>query len=442
MSIEDHVLALIEEGNPVPDPDEITDVPVEPAAYLATLNQRSSEVTERDTRVESSDSRKKWLWAAAAALIVITGSIAVLTSGEEPPVANDPSPTTIRNPNAANLLGSWVHVHAARHAESDAIVRAVFENDTYAFVINDVLVDHGTYTADLSSGQVEFVSANDSAGCEPGAKAVASFQVSEERLALAAGLQGNCYVRGFFLDSASDVFTFGETQSIMVPTDPIDIDALSTELDVDGYWGNDSRGVVLVDGRYTLINGGTVDTGTYEYTTGPFQIALTSDDQERRCANAVYDLAFADGEELFAERSGVCNPLGELTLAGLPPSEPFEIPGPVAESVPELAGAWHSEAWVESSADGEPVSMAFWNNTYLIMDKDGKFDSGTYTIDDDVGLLTLTSDSYSNECDEGATHSSTYALVEGTSLILSGDADDCLARLNLLSNAMPLTPRR
>ena len=130
MSIENHVLALIEEGNPVPDPDQITDIPVEPAAYLATLNQRSSEVTQLDTRVEKSDNRKKWLWAAAAALVVIAGSTAVLTSGEEPPVATDPPPTTITDTNAANLSGSWVHVHAGRHAESGGIVSAVFENDT------------------------------------------------------------------------------------------------------------------------------------------------------------------------------------------------------------------------------------------------------------------------------------------------------------------------
>lgn len=440
MSIENHVLALIEEGNPVPDPDQITDVPVEPAAYLATLDQRSSEVTQRDTRVENPDNRKKWLWTVAAALVVIAGVTAVLTSGEQPPVATDPDPTTITDANAANLVGSWVHVHAGRHADSGGIVSAVFETDTYAFVVNDVLVDHGSYTTDLSSGQIEFVSADDSAGCEPGAEGVASFEASEETLVLASG-RGECIARGFFLDSASDVFKFGETQSRMVPTDPIDIDVLTAELGVDGYWGTDSRGVVFVDGRYTLINGGTVDTGTYEFTTGPFQIAMTSDDQDSRCANVVYDFALVDGERLFAMRAGVCNPLGELAFAGLPPSEPFEIPGPFAEPAPELAGTWNSTAWMENSDDGEQVSVVFWNDTYLIMDRYEEFDTGTYTVDEELGLLIMTSDSHSNECDAGATHTSAYEIDAGTSLSLSGDDDDCRARLNLLSDVLPLTHR-
>lgn len=442
MSIESHVLALIEEGNPVPDPDQITDVPVEPAAYLATLDQRSSEVTQLDTRAEKPDNRRKaWLWTAAAALVVIAGLIAVLTSGAEPPVATDPSPTTITDTNAAPLLGSWVHVHTGRHAESEGTVSAVFENDTYAFVINEVLVDHGTYTT-LSSGQIEFVSADDSAGCEPGAEGVADFEATEETLVLISGFDSSCFARVFFLDSASDVFSFGRAQSMMVPTDPIDIDALTTELDVDGYWGTDSRGVVFVDGRYTLINGGTVDTGTYENTTGPFRITLTSDDQESRCASAFYNFALVDGEKLFAARGGICNPLGDLTFpAGLAPSEPFEIPGPFAEPVPELAGTWSSRAVVENSEDGEQVSVWFWNDTYVIVDRGEEFDRGTYTIDDDLGLLTITSGPDSNECDEGATHSTAYEIEGVNSLTLSGDVDDCSARLNLLSNAGPLTLR-
>lgn len=443
MSIESHVLALIEEGNPVPDPDQITDLPVEPAAYLATLDQRSSEVTQLDTRVEKPDSRRKaGLWTAAAALVVIAGLIAFLTSGNESPVATDPPPTTITDTNAANLSGSWAHIHVGRHADSEGIVSAVFENDTYAFMVNDVLVDHGSYTTDLSSGQIEFVSADDSAGCEPGAEGVADFEATEETLVLLSGLDESCFARGFFLDSASDVFSFGRAQSMMVPTDPIDIDALTTELDIDGYWGTDSKGVVFVDGRYTLINGGTVDTGTYENTTGPFQIALTSDDQESRCANVFYNFALVDGEDLFAAGRGLCNGLGDLTFpAGLPPSEPFEIPGPFTEPVPELAGAWSSRAVVENSEDGEQVSVWFWNDTYVIVDRGEEFDRGTYTIDDNLGLLTITSGQDSNECDEGATYSSAYEIEEGNSLTLSGDVDDCPARLNLLSNAGPLTLR-
>jgi hypothetical protein len=98
VSNESRVLALFEEANPVPDERYIEGTDIETAAYLATLKQRSSEVTQPNTEVENpAKSRKSWAWAAAVAvLVVITGVIAVLTNSanEKPPVIDDPPTAT------------------------------------------------------------------------------------------------------------------------------------------------------------------------------------------------------------------------------------------------------------------------------------------------------------------------------------------------------------
>ena len=57
MNIETQVLALFEEGNPVPDPDDSEPIDIDAAAYLATLEQRSSRMTRLDT--ERKDQVKK-----------------------------------------------------------------------------------------------------------------------------------------------------------------------------------------------------------------------------------------------------------------------------------------------------------------------------------------------------------------------------------------------
>jgi len=98
VSIEDRVLALIQEGNPVPDPDEPTTGRLGAAAYLATLPTRSSEMTQTKTR-ETAPKEPKW-----RAPLVIAGGIAAVAlivfgftvfSSETPELADDPVVTTV-----------------------------------------------------------------------------------------------------------------------------------------------------------------------------------------------------------------------------------------------------------------------------------------------------------------------------------------------------------
>lgn len=97
MSFEDQVIALIAEGNPVPDPGSIETTPIEPAAYLATLQPRSSEVTQLDERTRSETVRnRRWLIPSAVLVIVLGVVIVILNqdSNQDVPVIADPTPTT------------------------------------------------------------------------------------------------------------------------------------------------------------------------------------------------------------------------------------------------------------------------------------------------------------------------------------------------------------
>jgi len=73
VNIEDQVLALIEEGNPILDPDALSADLSYSAVHLAKLDRRSNEVTHLETKPEQSRSRNqpRWTWLVAA--IVIAG---------------------------------------------------------------------------------------------------------------------------------------------------------------------------------------------------------------------------------------------------------------------------------------------------------------------------------------------------------------------------------
>jgi len=98
VSIEDRVLALIEEGNPVPEPDEPTIGRLDAAAYLATLPTRSSEMTQTKTR-ETAPKEPKWrapfvIAGGIAAVALIVFGFTVFRS-ETPELADDPVVTTV-----------------------------------------------------------------------------------------------------------------------------------------------------------------------------------------------------------------------------------------------------------------------------------------------------------------------------------------------------------
>jgi hypothetical protein len=92
---ETQVLALFEEGNPVPDLDALEPLDIDAAAYLATLEQRSTNVSQTSTRSEKTNDGKRtrtaWLVAAAAVVIIGVGAVvAINQSADDSPAAAGP----------------------------------------------------------------------------------------------------------------------------------------------------------------------------------------------------------------------------------------------------------------------------------------------------------------------------------------------------------------
>lgn len=97
MSIDDRVIELIEEGNPVVDPDSFARERIRSAAYLALLQTRSSEMeqTHHDPDPDVPRSRRSiWLAVGAAAVVVAVFGYAVTRGDSEGDPTDQVSPAT------------------------------------------------------------------------------------------------------------------------------------------------------------------------------------------------------------------------------------------------------------------------------------------------------------------------------------------------------------
>lgn len=108
MSNETHVMALLEEGNPAPELGRDaywTDL--DAATYLATLEQRISEMTKLETNESQQDTPRQWNrpWLVAAAFVLVLGVGVV--------VFNQVGPTPLAGPSVIPLEGADDHPGAA-----------------------------------------------------------------------------------------------------------------------------------------------------------------------------------------------------------------------------------------------------------------------------------------------------------------------------------------
>lgn len=312
MSIENHVLALIEEGNPVPDPDQIADVPAEPAAYLATLQERNSEVTQLDERaITTETSQSRWWVVAAAVLIAVLGAVVLILAqdGEEVPPATDPPSTTIPEADPEALIGTW----------SSGTVTAVIEEDSYALIVDGVLVERGSYTTEADPTSILLTSADDSPGCEGGAEGRVLFETGDSLVTINPN-DDNCVFRAVLFAGTGE----------LSPIEPIDPDSLPTELQIEGSWGTEAAGAFFDSGEYSfVIDGELADQGSYELTTGPYRIQLASDSTDPNCATGSYGLALNSGEVLLlepVEGEDPCSNRASIAFRDLAPNGQFDIP--------------------------------------------------------------------------------------------------------------------
>lgn len=174
MSNDLRTLALFTEANPVPDESKLETFDVEPAAYLATLQQRSSEVIEIDEKTDKQTRKRSgwWIAAAAAALVMVAGILAVVLQqggGEEPPPATDPTPSTTIAPTSLSPAGFWV-VDEVRHL-------ALLEDGSYSWQSVGFVSDRGTWQR--AGDTLTFRSNADSESCLDNAAGTVVFEMAD-----------------------------------------------------------------------------------------------------------------------------------------------------------------------------------------------------------------------------------------------------------------------
>lgn len=161
MSNEATVLALFEEANPVPQ-EQITDETyIEPATYLATLQQRSSEVTKLDERTQGpTETNHRWRIVAAAAVLAILAGVAIVLLNQgtetEPPVVTNAPPTTVAEEAPTSTLDEaeeqWQAIPVWNDAGSGGTYRTNIYETPFAFTTPD-----GWFQAPGGSTETSFV---------------------------------------------------------------------------------------------------------------------------------------------------------------------------------------------------------------------------------------------------------------------------------------------
>ena len=100
MSIEAHVMALLEEGNPATEAPGASWSGSDASTYLASLEQGSKRVVQLETKPRQSKPTGPAMgWVLAAAAVIVVGAIILATNDRsDPPPADQPTTTTTAAP--------------------------------------------------------------------------------------------------------------------------------------------------------------------------------------------------------------------------------------------------------------------------------------------------------------------------------------------------------
>ncbi len=128
MSNERHLMALLEEGNPAPGLDEEAWASLDAATYLATLEQRSREMTQLETQErQDAPRRSNTRWMVAAIVVLVIGVAVVLFNQIN-------TPTVVDSPNSIPLEGSEDHPGAAEAFTAVEDAYAMFNRGDPAWI--------------------------------------------------------------------------------------------------------------------------------------------------------------------------------------------------------------------------------------------------------------------------------------------------------------------
>ena len=186
VTIEDRVAALMADANPVPDYEQI-ELAAKGAAYLATLDQRSSKVAQLDTRPTEQQDQKRQLmpWLAAAVAAVVLGAVALLLvnqGNDDTPPATSPSPSTV-----PASLESFEEIWATGGVEVQ------FKGAAYVISEGGSRSDSGQWA--FQDGEITLTSGADSEDCSSGAVGVYEYAFVDDQTLTLTGLSDECTTR-------------------------------------------------------------------------------------------------------------------------------------------------------------------------------------------------------------------------------------------------------
>lgn len=156
MITEDRVWAILVESNPLPEESERETLDVDATSYLATLEQRSSEVTQLDTRRPDSEESglpiAKILLAVAAVALVGVGILFATRNSGPPVVTASPSSTTIAQATTTlpEALGTVETVEAMIAAYNERNLDALME-----FFAEDAVVEAASVRTEIHQGAAQ-----------------------------------------------------------------------------------------------------------------------------------------------------------------------------------------------------------------------------------------------------------------------------------------------
>ena len=121
MITEEHVVRFFDQANPIPDVELFDMEQIGAARHLATLEQRSSEVTRLDTKTQDNREKNKknvMAFLVAAAVVIVAGiGFMVLTRGDDVLTTED-------------LVGIWV-------SDNSDFIAEFNEDGTYAIALTE-----------------------------------------------------------------------------------------------------------------------------------------------------------------------------------------------------------------------------------------------------------------------------------------------------------------
>lgn len=206
MNTEKHILGLIQEGNPIPDPAELSIDSARSQIYLDAINRRNKENTMSGMDTPPEAPQKPWtrfLIPVAVVLALVIGGWALFseTEGEidpaAPPTTLPVTPTTLPARSTTTSVEALAPV-VIGYWEGPGVQIQINEAE-YLIVRDEALVDVGTYTSEPDT--ITLTAGSETVKCTQGDEGTHDYVLSDDgtMLSLTVGPDDCGHLRGLGL---------------------------------------------------------------------------------------------------------------------------------------------------------------------------------------------------------------------------------------------------